>query len=606
MKGENKLTSSHLERKVCIYVRQSTAQQVQMHGESTRRQYDLQHRAKELGWREEQIVVVDEDLGKSASEMGKVREGYQRLLGEIVSGQVGAILSVEISRLARQDSEGHKVVEVAALMETLLIDETQIYDPRLGDDRLMLGLKVLLSSNEIRQMRQRMEENRMRKAQRGELHLKLPVGLVSQGGGKIGLEPNEAVQGAVRQVFEQFRMGGQQQAVLRYFNDNRLLFPRHQRNNWEGPLEWDRLSVPRVRDILTNPLYAGGYVYGRTQIKVSVSPKGDLERKMQERPREEWKVVRWGDFEGYISQAEYEANQERLKPGIRKGRRKDGTALLSQIVLCGRCGQAMYTHYQGNGGKYVAYVCCADQWHYGKARCQIVPGAGIDKYVEKRVLEELTPAQIELSLAAMTELEHQQAAVHKQWQLQLEGARYSARLAQRRYEQVEPENRLVSRQLELSWERELSEVARLEEIYRCFCQKQPLHLGEAQRQSLLGLAQDIPRLWFAETTSSAERKKLLQLLIADVTLTRQAENIRIQIRWHTNQVETHDLPSATLGGPKTPTPIVERLRILCQIYTDKEISEILNREGLQTASGNSFTPRIVADTRRRNHLHKQC
>ncbi len=604
MKGENKLTASHLGRRVCIYVRQSTQMQVQIHPESTRRQYDLRSRALELGWRAEQIVVVDEDLGKSASDIGRVREGYQRLLGEIVSGQVGAILSVEISRLARQDSEGHKVVEVAALMETLLIDESQIYDPRLSDDRLMLGLKVLLSSNEIRQMSQRMEENRVRKAQRGELRLKLPVGLVNEGGGKIGLDPNEAVQGAVRQVFEQFRRRSQQQDVLRYFNDNHLLFPRH-RGNWEGPLEWARLSIARVRDILTNPLYAGGYVYGRTEFKVSVNSNGNLVRQFQERPRVEWEVVRWGAFEGYISQEEFEANQERLKPGLRKSRRNDGPALLSQIVLCGRCGQAMYTHYQGNRGDYVTYICCADQLHFGERVCQRIPGAGVDRWVAQRVLEVLSPAQIELSLAAMAELERQQTAMHRQWQLQLEGARYAASLAQRRYEQVEPENRLVARQLELRWERELCEVARLEEVYQRFCQKQPLRLNEAQRQDLRGLAQDFPRLWAAETTSWAERKNLLKLLIADVTLTRQAESIRVQIRWHTNQANTYDLPLPVPGGSKTPGPVVERLRALYQSHTDPEIATILNQEGLRTAYDNLFTSRIVTDTRRRNQLQKK-
>lgn len=604
MKGENKLTPGHLGRKVCIYVRQSTQMQVQIHGESTRRQYDLRRRALELGWREEQIVVVDEDLGKSASEIGRVREGYQRLLGEIVSGQVGAILSVEISRLARQDSEGHKVVEVAALMETLLIDESQIYDPRVSDDRLMLGLKVLLSSNEVRQMGQRMEENRVRKARRGELRLKLPVGLVSEGGGKIGLDPNEAVQGVVRQVFEQFRLRGQQRDVLRHFNDNNLLFPRH-RGSWEGPLEWARLSVPRVRDILTNPLYAGGYVYGRTEFKISVNSKGNFVRKLQERPRDRWEVVRWGAYEGYISQDEYEANQQRLKSGVRRSRRSDGPALLSQIVLCGRCGQALYTHYQGNRGDYVTYICCADQLHFGKDICQRIPGAGIDRFVAQRVLEVMSPAQIELSLAAMAELERQQTTLHSQWQRQLEGARYSARFAQRRYEQVEPENRLVSRQLELNWERELREVGRLEAMYNNFCQKQPLRLRDEQRQSLLCLAQDFPRLWAAETTSWAERKNLLKLLISDVTLTRQAKSIRVQIRWHTNQANTYDLPFSPPGHPKTPDPIVERLRALYQTYTDQEIAAILTQEGLRTAHGNLFTPSIVADTRRRNQLQKK-
>ncbi len=603
MKGGSKLTAEHLERKVCIYVRQSTQIQVQMHGESTRRQYDLRSRALDLGWGADQIVVVDEDLGKSAGKVGVVRAGYQRLLEAIIGGEIGAIMSVEISRLARQDSEGHKVVEVAALMDTLLIDESQIYDPRVSDDRLLLGLKVLLSSNEIRQMRQRMEENRLRKAQRGELRLKLPVGLVSEGGGKIGIDSNQAVQGAVRQVFERFRLRGRQRDVLEYFNDNQLLFPRH-RGDWDGPLEWAQISVPRVRDILTNPLYAGGYVYGRTEQKISVNAAGVMSRKVQERPSEEWEVARWGDFDGYISREEYDANQERLKPGLRKSRRSDGPALLSQLVLCGRCGQVMYTHYQGTRGDYVAYICCADQLHYGKDMCQRIPGKGIDELVARKVVAALTPAQVELSLAAMAELERQQAELHAQWQRQLEGAKYKAGLAQRRYEQVEPENRLVSRQLELNWERELRVVDQVEEQYRVFCEKRPLKLSDTQRQSLLRLSQDFSRLWEAETTSWPDRKRLIKLLIADVTLTRQAQSVQVKIRWHTNQVDTCTIQLPTLGGPKTPKPIVERIRSLYKTLTDPEMAVILNQEGYRTAYGNRFTTKIVADTRRRNNLRK--
>jgi DNA invertase Pin-like site-specific DNA recombinase len=603
MKGENKLRNWHLERKVCIYVRQSSQVQVEMHGESTRRQYDLRQRALDLGWQAEQISVVDEDLGKSAAQIGRVRSGYQRLVEAMAGGEVGAIMSVEISRLARQDSEGHKVVELAALMEALLIDEGQIYDPRQSDDRLLLGLKVLLSSNEIRQMHQRMAENRVRKAQRGELELKLPVGLVSEGRGKIGMDPNEAVRGAVCQVFEQFRLRGRQRDVLVYFNDNHLLFPRH-RGNWKGRLEWAKLSVPRVRDILTNPLYAGGYVYGRTEFKISINGQGELSRKLCERPCEQWGVVRWGDFEGYISREEYEANQERLQPGRRKSRRSDGAALLSQIVLCGHCGQSMYTHYQGNRGAYVTYTCCADQLHYGTKVCQRVPGAAVDELVAKKVVAALSPAQIELSLAAMAELERQQTEIHQQWQRQLEGASYLARLAQRRYEQVEPENRLVARQLELNWERELQTVKQLEQDYHALCQKQPLRLSDEQRCKLLCLAQDFPRLWEAETTSWSDRKRLIKLLVADVTLKREADSIRVQIRWHTNQADTYDLPVPIIGGAKTPKPVVERLRSLYQTHTDPEIAAILNQEGLLTGYGNLFTRQIVADTRRRNNLRK--
>lgn len=606
MSGESKISASHLERKVCIYVRQSTPMQVQEHGESTRRQYDLNQRALALGWQERQIVVIDEDLGKSASEVGEVRAGYQRLLREVVSGQVGAILSVEMSRLTRQDSEGHKLVEIATLMETLLIDENQVYDPQRSDDRLMLGLKVLLSSNEIRLMRQRMEENRLRKAQRGELHLKLPVGLVSEGGGKIGLDPNEAVQGAVRLVFDLFRQNGRQIDVLHYFNENGLLFPRHCRyGDWEGPLEWERLGISRVKDILTNPLYAGAYVYGRSEHKVSVNAKGELVRKLQDRPVEEWRVAHWDAFPGYINRSEYEANQQHLNAAPHRTRRQDGPALLSQMVLCGVCGRSMYTQYAAGRGRYIAYVCCVEQFRFGKAICQRIPGERVDQCVTQRLLEALTPVQIELSLAALAELERQQAELHQQWQRQLEAARYAASLAQRRYERVEPENRLVARQLEQHWEQQLQEAARLEANYHRFCQNQPPSLSPSQRQHLLDLAQDFPSLWQAETTTWAERKKLLQLLIADVTLIRNAQEIQVQIRWQTNLVETFIVTMPLPGGPKTPAATLERIRILSQSHSDRQIAAILNQEGLRSSKGGTFTEYAVAGIRKRNQLPKK-
>jgi DNA invertase Pin-like site-specific DNA recombinase len=603
MSGESKVSGDHLRRKACVYVRQSTLVQVQEHQESTQRQYDLHRRAQELGWQAEQIMVIDEDLGQSASDVNRVRAGYQHLLSVVVSGQIGAVLSVEVSRLARQDSEGHKLVEIAALMETLLVDESQVYDPRLADDRLMLGLKVLLSSNEIRLMRQRLQENKVRKAQRGELRLGLPVGLVNKVGGGLALDPNEAVQGAVRLVFERFRLTGRVSEVVRYFHKNGQLFPRH-RGNWDGPIEWGRLSIQRAHYILTNPLYAGAYVYGRTERKASADADGRLVRKLQDRPPQAWLAIQWEAFAGYIGRTEYEANQRQLAPIRKRNHRRDGSALLSQMLVCGRCGKRMYVCYNGDGGCYNTYVCTTRQMRYAETACQRMPAPAVDRAVTQRLLEALSPAQMELSLAALDELERQQVELHGQWLRRLEGVRYAAHLAQRRYEQVEPENRLVVRQLEHNWEQQLHEVANLEADYSRFCQGHPHHLNADQRQRLIKLAQDFPRLWQAETTTPAERKALVELLIADVTLTRGPKHIQAQIRWHTNQVETLELPLPVNGGAKTPAKIVERLSALYKDYTDQQIAVILNQEGIRTANGNSFTESIVACTRRRNHLRK--
>jgi DNA invertase Pin-like site-specific DNA recombinase len=610
MPDVSKVRPEHLSRQAWVYVRQSSLVQVQVHTESTRRQYELHNRARALGWTAGQIEVIDEDLGHSASEIGRIRPGFQRLLAAVVTGQVGAIFSLEVSRLARQDSEGYRLVEVAALTGTLLIDEREVYDPNLPDDRLMLGLKVLLSSNEVRLMNQRLRENKLRKAQRGALRLSLPVGLVYEPKEGVGLDPDEQVQGAVGLVFERFRLSGRLSSVVRYFHENGLLFPRHQ-GNWNGALEWGPLSLQRARYVLTNPLYAGAYVYGRSTRRVVAQTDGQLRRRPRALPPEEWGAVRWEAFQGYIGRAEYEANQTLLAQNLqqagiaRRGRRRDGPALLTGLILCGRCGRRMYVSYNGEHGQRITYLCNTHQMRYAQPACQRVPGAGVDRLVAERVLEALTPAQIELSLAALQELERQQAELTQQWQRRVEGARYAVRLAQRRYEQVDPDNRLVARTLEAQWEARLREAAGLEREFEQFRQQTPLRLSPEQRPQLLKLAEDLPRLWNAPSTSWTERKSLLELLIADVTLTRQGQDIQVQIRWQTNRVDAYHLPVPVVGSPPTPVAILQRIRELRQTHTDQQVAEILNQEGVRTAMGNSFTERIVADTRRRNGIFKK-
>ncbi len=550
---ENKIQEGHLGRRACVYVRQSTLVQVHEHQESTRRQYEMYQRARQLGWIDAHIEVIDEDLGRSASDASQTRTGFQKLLGKVVTGEVGAIFSVEISRLARQDSEGHRLVEVAALTDTLLIDEQQVYDPRLSDDRLMLGLKVLLSSNEIRLMGQRLRENQFRKAQRGELRLNLPVGLVFVPHVGIQLDPDEQVQGAVRLLFERFRLSGHVSAVAKYFHENGLLFPRRN-GTWYGQLEWAPLSIVRVRAVLDNPLYAGAYVYGRSKRSMIVRNQDQIKRPRLPLPQDEWAVAHWDAFQGYISREEYQANQaclaqNRAKPHIPGSwsRRRDGHALLTGKIVCGRCGRPMHVGYQGTNGSRSVYVCNSNQLHHGETACQRMPGKAIDEWVSERLLAALTPAQIELSLALVEELERQQVELNKQWQRRIEAARYAANLAQRRYEQVDPANRLVARSLEQQWEACLQEVSRLEVEFAAFSQKKPPLFHPEQRLALLRLATDLPKVWLSPTTTWTERKDLLELLIADGTLTRHDTGITVQIRWFTNQVETGQRQPAWLS-----------------------------------------------------------
>jgi DNA invertase Pin-like site-specific DNA recombinase len=608
---ENKIQDRHFCRRACVYVRQSTLVQVHEHQESTRRQYELYQRAHRLGWTDAQIEVIDEDLGRSASDVSQTRTGFQKLLGKVVTGEVGAIFSVEISRLARQDSEGHRLVEVAALTDTLLIDEQQVYDPCLSDDRLMLGLKVLLSSNEIRLMGQRLRENQLRKAQRGELHLSLPVGLVFVPHVGIRLDPDEQVQGAVRLLFDRFRLSGHVSAVAKYFHENGLLFPRR-KGSWQGPLEWSPLSIVRVRAVLDNPLYAGAYVYGRSKRCTIVRDQGQVHRPRLPLPQAEWAVAHWDAFPGYISRAEYQANQahlaqNRAKPHIPGAwsRRRDGHALLTGKILCGRCGRPMHVGYQSTNGSRSVYVCNSNQLHHGESACQRMPGKAIDEFVASRLLAALTPAQIELSLALVEELERQQTELNQQRQRHIQAAYYAANLAQRRYEQVDPANRLVARTLEQQWEACLQEVNRLEAEFTALGQKNPQPFHPEQRQALLRLATDLPKVWLSPTTTWTERKDLLELLIADVTLTRHDTGIMVQIRWFTNEVETGQLPLPVRNNRPTSAGVVERIRQLYEKHSDGEIAEILNLEEIRTSRGNIFNAKRVEMVRRRNEIRKR-
>lgn len=603
-----KIGPEHLSRWAYVYVRQSSRMQMRDHQESARRQYALKERARHLGWGEEQIGIVDVDQAQSASDPSVERRGFQQLLAEVALGQVGAVFSLEVSRLARQDSEWHRLVEVAALGGTILVDEQQIYDPRLADDRLLLGLKGLLSRNELRQMSLRLWENRLRKAQRGELAHKLPVGLVWEPEAGITLNPDQQVQAVVGLVFERFRLTGQISAVVRYFQDHQLLFPKHA-GSWQGPLVWGPLSCPRVRSMLSNPRYAGAYVYGCATHRAEAKPREQLQQTVVRLPPEQWPVLLWDAFPGYISRAEYEANQALLaghqRPQLGRGRRRDGRALLSGLALCGRCGRPLHVTYSGSDSQHITYVCSHQQRHYAAPTCQRIPGRGVDQVVAEAVLAVLTPAQVELSLAVVEEMaRHQQQWLH-QWQLRLEEARYAVRLAQRRYEQVDPDHRRVARTLEQAWEARLQDLEQLEADFARQQQPAPLTLDESQRQQIRQVVQDLPAVWSAETTSRADRKQLLRLLVADVTLTRRDTDVQVQIRWHTNEVDTYTVALPRRGAPRLLQTVVERVRTLSQSHTDRQIAAILNQETPPTASNQPFTTQGVESLRRRYGIRKR-
>jgi DNA invertase Pin-like site-specific DNA recombinase len=603
------IQTQHQQRPAYIYIRQSTMTQVYDHQESTRRQYALQHHACQLGWAGTDIILLDADLGASASDPLVTRHGFQKLLADVALGQVGAVFSLEVSRLARQDSEWHRLIEVAALTDTLLIDEVQVYNPRLPDDRLLLGLKGLLSSNELRLMGLRLWENKLRKAQRGQLRLNLPVGLLFDPQQGVCFDPDEQVQAAVHLLFERFRLDGSISGVVRYFRQHDLLFPKRQ-GGWQSPLRWDVLSSPRVSAILHNPLYAGAYVYGRTTRRPIAKPATRIQQQTVRLSPAEWEVALWDLFPSYISRDEYETNlaqlQKRHAPHRHTGgQRQDGAALLSALALCGRCGQRLHVRYSGRDGKHITYLCNHRQRRYAEPVCQSIPASQVDQIVATMLLDALTPAQIELSLASLAEVERQRHSLAQQWQHRLESARYALRLAERRYEQVDPDNRLVARTLEQRWEAALQDLARRQSDFHRWQNHPSLTLDENQRLSLLALSSDLSQLWHAPTTSWADRKELLSLLVVDVTLIRQETDISGHIHWYTHEVSPFSVPLPPgRGAPPLADDLLQRIRTLSDTLSDAQLAHQLNESGFQTSQAKPFTAQRVQGIRRRYGIRR--
>ena len=601
-----KIRLDHLQRLAYIYIRQSSPHQVEHNQESQRRQYALRERAVALGWPINSVIIVDEDQGTSALKQG--RPGFEQLVEATMRGEVGAIFSLEVARLAREGGAWFGLTRLCAWQDVLLIDEEAIYDPNLPDDRLLLGIRGLLSEAELDTLRRRMTLSREAKARRGELRFRPPTGLVHDAQGRLRLDPDEEVQGAIRLFFAQFRRLGTAAAVVRYFREHQILFPtRHFGGVKDGELEWKPLKYQRALQVLHNPLYAGAYAYGRRATSRQRQPQDRRGQREVHLPPEDWLILLWDAFPGYISREEYEANQRRLKanrPGQgRSGAARLGAALLVGLVLCGRCGRRMQVVYQGTDGRYWSYVCRPWREAGDNRECQRVPGVGVDQSVAQAVLAALSPAEIELSLQVLDEVAQQAEAVRRQWERRLERARYEADLARRRYQHVEPEYRLVARTLEREWEEALAALAQVEQAYAAAQREKPLTLSEAEREQLLALACDLPALWEAETTTPAERKEVLRLLVADVTLTRQDTNIRVQLRWVTNEVDTWIVPLPQRGA-RTDPAVLDQIRALAPSCTDAEIAAHLNQAGHRTARGQPFTRGRVCSLRHSHQIVK--
>jgi DNA invertase Pin-like site-specific DNA recombinase len=612
-----KIRPEHLERQAFIYVRQSTLMQVRNNTASTARQYDLVQRALDLGWERETVIVVDQDQGRSgASAVG--RDGFQFLVAEVGLGHAGAVLSLEASRLARSNSDWYQLLEICALTDTLVIDEEGVYDPGQYNDRLLLGFKGTMSEAELHWLRQRLLGGKLEKASQGKLRFRLPAGYVYAETGEVVFDPDEQVQEAVRLVFALFEELNTAFGVVKHFRTHKLLFPqRFWGGDRDGELVWAPLRHSRVISLLHNPTYAGAYVYGRTKTRTKLLP-GETPR-IKGRTRrvnpEDWAVVIQNAHPAYITWEQFGRNQHQLddnrtfRAEDRRGAVREGSALLQGIVLCGKCGRRMTIRYLAlKECTAPSYECVHERKQYTGRSCQSIRGDGIDATVAQALLEAMQPAQLEVSLATLEQLESRARQIDQQWQLRLERSQYQADLARRRFMAVDPDNRLVARNLERDWNDKLLDIQALEREYSALPKPAVQLASPAERQRILSLAQDFPRLWQAGTTSQTERKQLLRFLVKDVTLTRQATTIHIGIRWQTEALTELEIPRLQQRAEvvRTKPAVVDCIRALAPTHTDQRIAEMLNQEGFTPGTGGVFTTSKINWIRYANQIPTGC
>jgi DNA invertase Pin-like site-specific DNA recombinase len=587
-----KVTARHRDRLAVVYVRQSMPQQVVEHGESTRLQYGLTARAVELGWAPSRVLVIDEDLGHSASGLD-IRPGFARLVSEVGLDHVGLVLGVEMSRLARSGREWHQLLELCALSATLLADPQGVYDPTDHNDRLLLGLKGTISEAELWLIKQRMWSGRIAKARRGELAVPLPVGYVRRPGGEVVVDPDEQVRTVVRLVFDLFDQVGTVNGVLRYLADNGIQIGIRVREGPDrGELSWRRPSRVGLQNMLRNPAYAGVYAYGRSRL--------DPRRRLPGRPhtgrvrqaRADWQVWLPDRLPAYVSLDRYEQNQQRMDTNRARadsmGAVRDGPALLAGLVVCGRCRARMTVRYQrGPGGRlHPVYVCSRDKTDYGAPACQQLAGGCVDTHVRDLLLAALAPAALEVSLAAAEQITARRAETERIWAQRLERADYAVDRARRQYQLAEPENRLVVRQLERDWEQAMAERQRLGEEHDRFTATRPRLLSDTERDRIRAVAVDIPGLWHAHTTTDADRKQIIRCLIERVELAVDGDSERVQARitWSGGHRTATELtrPVARLTQLSYYPLLVNRIRQLAAAgRSPAQIADQLNTDGLR-------------------------
>ncbi|KUO21552.1 transposase [Streptomyces dysideae] len=594
-RGDGKIQGRHREGLAIVYVRQSSRQQVLDHGESTRLQYGLFERAVALGWPASRVMVIDEDLGRSAARAAE-GPGFARLVTEITMGHVGLVLGLEMSRLARAGQDWHQLVELCTLAGALLADADGVYDPNRYNDRLLLGLKGTMTEVELHLIKQRMASGRLAKAGRGELALPLPAGYVRTSSGEVALDPDEQVQSVIRLVFHLFEQLGTVHAVLRFLVEHQVQIGMRERSGpGKGELVWRPPHQQGLINLLRNPAYAGIYAYGRSRTDSARRlPGREHSGRVRRLDADQWLVRIEGALPAYIGIEQYERNLARMAANrahaAAVGAPREGPALLGGLVVCGRCGQRMQVGYESNRQGLIGRYSCQRRHHtYGEPRCQQMAGRFLDDHVGAQVLSALAPAALELSLTAAQQVEARRAEVERIWQQRLERADYSCERARRQYQLAEPENRLVVRQLEREWETALAERAHLTEEYERYRRRRPARLSAAELAAIRALAEDIPALWAAPTTTTADRKKLLRAVIdcVQVTADGASECVHATVIW--------------AGGARTEAALVRPVARVDQLSYFPQLAERIKTLAGQSLTTAQMVNRLAADGLRPPH-----
>jgi len=603
----SKISAEHLSRGAYVYVRQSTADQLQHNHESRRRQYALADRARSLGFSE--VVVIDDDLGISAS--GVSRPGFDRLLAAICRGVVGAVVSIEASRLARNGRDWHTLLEFCALVGSLLVDEDGIYDPRSPNDRLLLGMKGTLSEMELSLLRQRSLEALKLKAARGDLHTTVAVGYLRGSGDRIERDPDRRIREAIALVFVKFQELHSVRQVLLWLRQESIVLPAASYGPEGRRVTWKLPIYNTVLHILSNPVYAGAYAFGRTETRVRIEDGRKRVVRGHRRARSDWQVLITEHHEGYIDWATYEHNQRviadnaNMKGEMAQGALRRGETLLVGLLRCGHCGRKLHVAYGGSRGNVGRYHCRGAALNHGAGKCISLGSLRIDRAVSAEVLRQLMPMGIEAAITAIEQRALESDAKRRQLELAREHARYEVSRAQRQYDVVDPENRLVAGELERRWNERLAEFARIEDELSSLASSADIApITEAQRDRLLALGVDLHQAWNHPRASAEVRKRIVRAVLKEIVVRVDATCLDLKLHWqggdHTELAVAKNAHG--LHRWKTDTDTETAIHGLARLMADGAIASLLNRWGKHTAKGHTWTEARVRSFRNDHHI----